>query len=419
MKNSVMRKALTSVLTTTALVGAMVGFGAVAPATAALSGTPGIYIATGHDLDYHCVEGGVGSDGCDEFQILIDKATTAATPNVLALGDVAQADSCLALALDNLSGINVTYINVIDDASAYAAATLSNFDVVVTVSVYGGFYSGECDNTLNEFPTAINTRSADLIAYYNAGGGIVQQANGGQESASAWANDYYLALGFYAASVEQADPRSVTTTGLAWGITDAMANCCATHNAFINPPSIFAPLELDANGLPVTIGYENVAMPSTGIGGNDLAIEMTLDAAVGEPVAGANVVGYGSWLKVDSAWTLTLFEPAQVMCDSADLGNTNIYGAFLCNFAMPSGLAAGEHKLVLSGIAPDGSVLTRVATFVIDASGNLVSWTYSDAEPSLANTGIDATQVGLVAGGAALVMLAGAAFVTIRRRSNA
>jgi hypothetical protein len=315
-----------------------------------------------------------------------------------------------------MTGIAPSYIDAANNPGAYAAATFSNYDVVIIGSIWGG--GVQDDPAPGSWIDTVNSRSADLVAYYNAGGGIIQQANGGTDSATdypKWASDYYLALGFKAASVDQSDPRTSTDLGKTWGITDEMANCCATHNAFIALPPTLVPLEVDANGLAVTVGYLNLQMPSTGIGGDELTIDMKIDIEPGQPVAGANTSVSGGWLKPDSAWTVTLKEPAQVMCASTnpDLGNTNIFGAFACNFAMPT-LAPGTYYLVFEGTAPDGSVVTRTATIVVDASGNLVSFTYDRA--GLPDTGVNPLQGALIAGIAGLLTAMGIGAFMLRRR---
>lgn len=373
----------------------------VAPAQATLSGTPGVYIATGHDLDYHCA--GEESLSCDEMKQLITHATTASTPNVLGVGAAASEDACMYQALSNVSGINVTWIDAENDPSSYASAVFADFDVIIFGSIWGG--GGACDDSPpSSWVTAINTRSSDLIAYYNAGGGIIQQSNGGGDISTEWDLEYFDAVGFKAASIPQDSPRSVTAAGTSWGITDEMSNCCATHNAFLNPPAAFTALELDANGTPVTIALENVEMAADGIGGDDLEISMTLDLEPGEPIAGANTFVTGAWLMPDSAWTTTVNSTPQIVCSSIDLGNTNVYGAFSCNFPMPDNLEPGDHTVVLEGLAPDGSVLTRTANFTIDASGNLVSWSYNSdlpSDPGLPNTGLT---IAIIAGETVLGM---------------
>lgn len=358
---------------------------AMAPAQAALSGTPGVYIASGHDLDLHCGSTDPSdseySTYCGELNILVHNATTVAVPNVLALGD--GSGTCFENSMSNLPDTTVEYLDISADPSVYAAKNFSAYDVIVLSSSY-------CSS--NEFPTSVNTRTADFISYYNAGGGIIQMTNGGGGWSPEWDNDYYLAVGFHAASVEQTDPRTVTADGEAWGLTDEMVNCCATHNSFLNPPSTFTALEYDSTGIPVTIVYQGIAMPADGLGGNELEISMTLDLAPGEPIAGAYTTVSGSWLMADSPWTTTVNSTPQVVCSSVDLGNTNSYGAFTCTFPMPSNLEPGNHTVVLVGTAPDGSELTRTANFTIDASGNLVSWAYNTdlpaADAGLPNTGL-------------------------------
>jgi len=409
MKLSLTQRALavaSAVLMTTGIA----GLGA-APASA--TATPGTYIATGHDLDWHCdPNGGNDTNSCDELSILIHKATTATNPRILALTStsVSGAES-LDAALATMSGITYDVIDVVNDLSSYTAANFSNYDVIITESVYGNNDNGPLD----DFVTNVNTRSANLIAYYNTGGGIIQLANGGTDSSNVWAMDYYLALGFHAASVDQSDPNAPTTLGATWGLTDAMSTCCATHNAFTSIPTTMDVLEHDGNNLPLTVTYYNKVMPSTGIGGNTQTVDMNVNVAPGASVNGANVTVSAAWLKADTAWDVKL-DGAATTCDSTQTANTNIYGALNCTFTLGS-LTAGTHTVVLTGIAEDGSVVTKTATFVVDANGNLVSWTYSrDAAPVLASTGVDSNSISSMLLAAGFLAAAGAAFVASARR---
>ena len=140
---------------------------------------------------------------------------------------------------------------------------------------------------------------------------------------------------------------------------------------------------------------------------------MELDLDPGETVEGAPVTVSGAWLMADSEWNTVLRSTPQTVCSSDDLGNTNIYGAFLCTFEIPAGLEPGTHTITLTGLAPDGSTLTRVAYLVISNDGKLVSWDYTDG---LASTGVDANELpagALIGGG---LVLAGAVAWVARRR---
>ena len=343
--SSKFRRIAAAVLATGSLLAGAIGVGVVAPAAAV---GPGVYFATGHDLDYHCAPDGDDEvASCNQLKAMIDAATPAVTPRVLAI--TSDAGSYLTLALAEITGITATSIDALTNPGDYATANFSNYDVIVTQSVYGNEEGGSAPDA---WVTTLNTRKADLIAFYNSGGGVIQQGNGGADGSEIWAQDYYLALGFYAASVDQTDPRTVTAAGTAVGLTDEMSNCCATHNAFVHPPTTMQDLELDANGLAVTVEYTGTPMPAAGIGGNTLSGTLEIDRAVGQPVLGAIVNVSGTWFKTASAFTIKVDSTPQTVCDTGSATDpTNIYGAFQCSFALPA-LVAGSHKIVLTGSLP-------------------------------------------------------------------
>ncbi len=406
------RRSAAAVLATGSLLAGAIGVGAVAPAAAV---GPGVYFATGHDLDYHCAPDGEGDvHSCNQLKAMIDAATPAVTPRVLAI--TSNAGSYLTAALAQITGITATSVDALTNPADYASANFSNYDVIVTQSVYG---NEEGDIAPDAWVTTLNTRKADLIAFYNSGGGVIQQANGGDGGnggSDVWAQQYYLALGFYAASVEQTDPRTVTAAGTAIGLTDAMSNCCATHNAFVHPPTTMQDLELDANGLAVTVAYTGTPMPAAGIGGNTLSGTLEIDRAAGQPVLGAIVNVSGTWFKTASAFTIKVDTTPQTACDTGSATDpTNIYGAFQCSFALPA-LAAGPHTIVLTGLAPDGSTVTRTGYLVVDAQGNIVSWSFS--EEALAETGSNENEIFTISMLASLFLAAGAVVMLRRRRNN-
>jgi LPXTG-motif cell wall-anchored protein len=406
--SSKFRRIAAAFLATGSLLAGAIGVGVAAPAAAV---GPGVYFATGHDLDYHCAPVGDAEVlSCNQLKAMIDAATPAVTPRVLAI--TSNANSYLTGALAEITGITATSIDALTNPGDYATANFSNYDVIVTQSVYG---NEDGDTAPDEWVTTLNTRKADLIAFYNSGGGVIQQGNGGDDGSAVWAQQYYLALGFYAASVDQTDPRTVTAAGTAIGLTDAMSNCCATHNAFVHPPTTMQDLELDANGLAVTVEYTGTPMPAAGIGGNTLSGTLEIDRAAGQPVLGAVVNVAGTWFKTASAFTIMVDTTPQTACDTGSATDpTNIYGAFQCSFALPA-LAAGPHKIVLTGLAPDGSTVTRTGYLVVDAQGNIVSWSFS--EEALAETGSNENEMLTISMLASLFLAAGAVVLLRRRKA--
>lgn len=226
------------------LVPLALGVGSAGSAGAA---TGGNFIATGHDLDYHCASGTTLS--CDYFRIVVQKAQNGSTLPILALDegtDVAQSvtNGGITTAVVTVSPVSSTFAGTAFTSSS--GAPLYSAIVVASDETCGG-----CDNS-RASAQALNTRSADFAAFFNAGGGIVALA--GAENRDIYYNFVPLS-GVSAAAV--APPFTVTAAGAAIGLTDAQANCCMTHNAFNQPGSPFVVLETDSAGLAETIAVFN------------------------------------------------------------------------------------------------------------------------------------------------------------------
>ncbi len=388
-------------------VAVILGAGAVSPVLATPP-TPGTYIATGHDLDFHCsYSNDPTSSECGELTVLMTKVRHSSTLPVLAINSA----SGYGRLDDALTLLGISHVNVNVHDAAFASTVFSGYSAIVVGSWYDGFRNPDV--------TDLITRTADFVAYYNGGGGIISQTNGGERGSETMYN-YYDLLGFTAASVNQRSPRTVTALGTTLGITSAMVNCCATHNAFLNPPAIINQvLEVDVNNVPVSLMLDGTALPAGGIGGGTLEANVSLALALGAPVAGAQGVASGAFLLPNSVWTVTLQSTPTVLVT----GSTNLFGAFSSPYTIPTGLAAGDHTITLTGLAPDNSVVTRVLYITIAPDGTLSysgSSAYVAPVPSLAKTGVDGTRDGLLGGGALLVVSLGV-FVIInnRRRRNA
>ena len=117
-----------------------------------------------------------------------------------------------------------------------------------------------------------------------------------------------------------------------------------------------------------------------------------------------------------STYTFTLYSTPRVLFT----GTVDASGAFLHTVALPTDTAVGAHELILSGIAPDGSVLTARAWFTVLPVGRIGAISYTGpityaaaVQAALASTGSAPL---LPLGLAAALLLAG--FVLAMRRES-
>jgi LPXTG-motif cell wall-anchored protein len=183
------------------------------------------------------------------------------------------------------------------------------------------------------------------------------------------------------------------------------------------------------SGVPTTAGpYEFTITASNDYGSvtadfdGDVAakpeISLTLDFAAGTRLEDASSTIGADGLKVGSTYTLTMHSTPVVLYTGI-IGPT---GGFTWNVALPANTPAGAHRLVLSGIAPDGSTMTATAWFSLLADGTIgaVSYTGPVAYGSplaLAVTGADASMP--LALGSGLLVLGGIMLLSTRRKRRA
>ena len=232
----------------------LVSMGA-SPASAATP-TGGNFIATGHDMDFHCSGG--SSDECAYFKILVTKARNGSTLPILALDQGTE----LTIALTNIAAAPVVSL----DPTSAAFGTTKFVDttgkplysVIITAS---DTTCGGCDNT----PAGegkINARASDFTAYFNNGGNIIA-LTGADNFAT-----YYKFVPLKGVNgTVVSPPFTVTSQGAAIGVTNAMANCCPTHSSFSIPSAPFQTLEKDSAGLAETIACFGCTIGGGGFGG--------------------------------------------------------------------------------------------------------------------------------------------------------
>jgi Putative metal-binding motif len=112
---------------------------------------------------------------------------------------------------------------------------------------------------------AIEARIHDIVAFFDAGGGLYVGA--GADAGDGHAGDHYYDFVASAGGAETTGPFSLTSLGQALGLTDGDINCsCGTHNSFRFPPagSRLKSAERDPAGNNVTL-IEDSEAPRTAI----------------------------------------------------------------------------------------------------------------------------------------------------------
>jgi hypothetical protein len=220
---------------------------------------------TGHDADLHCAFGAQ----CNHFGIAIDFARLAA-PNpglpLLFLDSGTQlataAGQTAAKNRNSVQGAGNPFLFTVVDPSSAAFSALA-----LTTTAFSGIViasdntCGGCDNDAADI-AAINARTADITAFFNAGGGLAYMS-GAERRAT-----YYNSVPIGATAAAVSPPFDLTPAGVAIGLVDpADTDCCPTHNAFALPGagSALQVAETDSTGLAETLFARGAAITDGGI----------------------------------------------------------------------------------------------------------------------------------------------------------
>jgi len=171
-------------------------------------------------------------------------------------------------------------------------------------------------------------------------------------------------------------------------LTDAVAatgDATITYSSTALPPGLLLdPATGAITGTPTTAGDYVVTFTATNDAGFDTYqweptitaapdLDLTLNFAAGTTIETATTdIGAGG-LKVGSTYTLTMFSTPRILYT----GTIDATGAFLHTITLPADTPVGAHELVLTGIAPDGSVLTARAWFTLLSNGRIGAISYS------------------------------------------
>ncbi len=336
-------------------------------ASSAYGATGANFIATGHDMDFHCAEGTTSE--CNYFKIVVDKVRNGSSLPILALDQGTE----VATALVN-AGYSSADVVTVDpsNATVFNATPFTDgagnplYSAIITAS---DSTCGGCDNT-PAGESNINARASDFTTYFNHGGGILALA--GAENYSTYYNFVPL-TGVTGVAVTY--PFTVTSDGTALGITNTMANCCATHNSFVPPSSPFVILENDS--ATPTPNAETIAAFNASIGGGgfttadptslsvspasgDYADATTVSAVLTDTTTSSGVAGKTVTFKLNGSETCS--------------GTTDSTGKASC--ALTPGEAAGTYTLAAS-FAGDSSFQpsSGSANFVVNLEQTALSYT--------------------------------------------
>ena len=192
----------------------------------------GNLLLTGHDMDLHCS----GGSGCSNYGVALNYVRQGAptkTLPMLVLDEGTQvqagANQAVAKAKNTVEGAGNTFPMTVVNPTSVAFATMP-----ITVALYSAVViasdstCGGCDNSTASI-TAINARTADLQAFFNAGGGLMYLAGASNRAT------YYNSIPVPATATAVSPPFTITAAGTTLGLIVTDANCCPTHNSFTTP----------------------------------------------------------------------------------------------------------------------------------------------------------------------------------------
>jgi len=234
------------------------------------STNPGGIFITGHDPDDHAYGGGnpIGA------QHIIQRAVAFVTagklnPRMLLVTDLRnpggdQVDSRLGLQAAGFTGYDVAdYGSGTPGILDLHGVNFGSYDVVVIASDYGGWLrQDELD--------ILNTRSADLLAYVNHGGGIVAFAESGGRADGSYpgtSHDRFAFLPFVVSALSHNQGEAgftVTITGTVLGLTNTDVNGNASHNVFTAGGGLNI-IDTDASGETISLAEYGRAVTSGGV----------------------------------------------------------------------------------------------------------------------------------------------------------
>jgi hypothetical protein len=215
----------------------------------AAAATPGGIFVTGHDPDYHAYRGGNTTGSQHILQKAVNYVTFGkASPRMLLVTSLVnpggdQSDSRLGLTAAGYT-YDVATAGGGSGALALETVNLSTYDVVVVASDYGGWLrQQELD--------VLNARAGAVLAFINAGGGIVALSEAGNRgNGTGTTHDRFKFLPFIVSEVPLSQSEfgnTVTAAGAAMGLGNSDINGNASHSVFHAATGMDV-IDLDAAG---------------------------------------------------------------------------------------------------------------------------------------------------------------------------
>lgn len=313
---------------------------------------------TGHDMDYHCYYG--DANECAYLRIVLNLVRNGSTLPVLVLDQGVEVQG----AITNAYGASAPVVQVVNpttpvwtslplvDAGGHAL-----YSALITAS---DTTCGGCDNTAAG-EAAINARSSDIVTYFNDGGGILALAGANNFST------YYNFVPVTATGAAVTYPFAPTTYGASLGITSTMANCCATHNSFQNPPagSALQVAETDGAGLAETLIATGASIGGGGFTGDTTPPSCVLKSS-GVDAAGQKYIVIATQ---DSDGGL-----------AASPNGIVVTGSSNATISIPSYTANTTSEVDVTATKIDQTMGSSVSLRVTDAAGNI-----TDCDPAILN----------------------------------
>lgn len=222
------------------------------------AGAAAIFL-TGHDPDFHATLGGNTAGAQKIVQTGINFVTDPANNSFAALGKFLFVESSIPVPAGHTVGMNGIiasgYTQGVDFVRA-DASTLNTelgklgtvYDAIVVASDFGGILtSAELD--------ILNARSADIINFLNAGGGVfaMAESHGGANLTASSTLFGFLPFVVTSTSFDQSEVGiSVTPFGASLGLTNGDVNGNFSHNIFLSAATLNV-VDVDAQGNFLTI----------------------------------------------------------------------------------------------------------------------------------------------------------------------
>ncbi len=225
--------------------------------------TAGSVFVSGHDSDFHAISGNTtgAQHIIQDGLIFVRNGNTAPILFIqtdlsnLALGDHLNSEQGLmnsGYAAGNANGN--FYVKM--TAAQFLTANLSQFSAIFVPSDHGG--------TLNEQDiNALDSRSADILAYVNAGGGLMALAEDGFHTGGN-ASPLFGFLPFLATSTsfQQAETGNVLTPfGASLGLANTDINGNFSHNIFTSTGGMQV-VDTNANGNVLSLAFRGQITPT-------------------------------------------------------------------------------------------------------------------------------------------------------------